>query len=149
MKKLFLATMLMLITFVSTWAQGEPPQKRSVSATLFDKKDDSPVIQATVQLLHAKDSSYVAGTVSNMDGEFTLNVPEKGKYIIKVTNIGYKPLTHNVSVADGDSLVLGELKMEPDAYLLKEVVAKGVAAKVVVKEDTFIYNAAAYRTPAR
>lgn len=147
MKKLFLATMLMLITFVSTWAQGEPPQKRSVSATLFDKKDDSPVIQATVQLLHAKDSSYVAGTVSNMDGEFTLNVPEKGKYIIKVTNIGYKPLTHNVSVADGDSLVLGELKMEPDAYLLKEVVAKGVAAKVVVKEDTFIYNAAAYRTP--
>ncbi len=147
MKKLFLATMLMLITFVGTWAQEEQPQKRSISASLFDKNDDSPVIQATVQLLHAKDSSYVTGTASNMDGEFTINVPEKGKYIIKVTNIGYKQLTRNVTVADGDSLVLGELKMEPDAYLLKEVVAKGVAAKVVVKEDTFVYNAAAYRTP--
>ncbi len=139
--------MLMLIAFVGTWAQDEQPQKRSISASLFDKNDDSPVIQATVQLLHAKDSSYVTGTASNMDGDFTINVPAKGKYIIKVTNIGYKQLTRNVTVADGDSLVLGELKMEPDAYLLKEVVAKGVAARVVVKEDTFVYNAAAYRTP--
>ena len=36
---------------------------------------------------------------------------------------------------------------ETDAVMLKEVIANGVAAKVIVKEDTFIYNAAAYRTP--
>jgi len=121
--------------------------EREITGVLLDKEEDEPVIQATVQLLKAADSTYVAGAVSDLDGNFTLKAPENGKYIIKITNIGYKSVTRNVTIADNDSFAFGKIKMETDAVMLKEIVANGVAAKVVVKEDTFIYNAAAYRTP--
>ena len=123
------------------------PQERSITGLLIDKEEQEPVIQATVQLLKAADSSYVAGAVSDLDGAFTLKAPENGKYILKITNIGYKTITRNVTIAGDKPFAFGKINLETDAVLLKEVVANGVAAKVIVKEDTFIYNAAAYRTP--
>ena len=46
------------------------PQERSITGLLIDKEEQEPVIQATVQLLKAADSSYVAGAVSDLDGAF-------------------------------------------------------------------------------
>lgn len=120
---------------------------RNITGTLLDKESREPVLQATIQLLKAEDSTYVAGAVTDMDGVFTLKAPANGKYIIKMTNVGYKQVTRNVTIADDKNFAFGKVNMETDAVLLKEVIANGVAAKVVVKEDTFIYNAAAYRTP--
>lgn len=129
-------------------AQGENVAgTQHITGTLTDKETKEAVIQATVQLLNAKDSSYVSGTVSNIDGDFSMNVEKPGRYIIKITNIGYKSITRNLTISEGKDFAFGKLNMETDAVLLKEVVANGVAAKVVVKEDTFIYNAAAYHTP--
>lgn len=121
--------------------------KATISGILIDKEEQEPLLQATVQVLRAADSTYVGGAVSDLDGNFSVAMPEDGKYIVKITNIGYKTITRNVTIANGKSFAFGRLNMETDAVLLKEVVANGVAAKVVVKEDTFIYNAAAYRTP--
>lgn len=118
-----------------------------ITGTLSDKETKEAVIQATVQLLNASDSSYVSGTVSNVDGDFSMNVEKPGRYIIKITNIGYKPIIRNLTLSEGKDFSFGKLNMETDAILLKEVIANGVAAKVVVSEDTFIYNAAAYHTP--
>ncbi len=121
--------------------------KPAITGTLIDKEEKEPLLQATVQVLKAADSTYVSGAVSDLDGNFSVSVPEDGKYIVKITNIGYKGITRNVTIKDGQSFAFGRLNMETDAVMLKEVVANGVAAKVIVKEDTFIYNAAAYRTP--
>ena len=38
-------------------------------------------------------------------------------------------------------------KMEKDMHHLEEVVVKGTAKKLVVREDTFVYNADAYKVP--
>ena len=103
------------------------PQERSITGLLIDKEEQEPVIQATVQLLKAADSSYVAGAVSDLDGAFTLKAPENGKYILKITNIGYKTITRNVTIADDKPFAFGKINLETDAVLLKEVVANGVA----------------------
>ena len=121
--------------------------EREITGIIIDKDEKEPVIQATVQLYKAADSTYVAGAVSDIDGNFSLQAPENGKYYIKITNIGYKGVTRNVTISDNKSFAFGKINLETDAVMLKEVVANGVAAKVIVKEDTFIYNAAAYRTP--
>jgi hypothetical protein len=42
---------------------------------------------------------------------------------------------------------LGVIKMSSNAILLKEAVVTSTVPKVVVVEDTFIYNSAAYRIP--
>ncbi len=103
-------------------------------------------MQTTVQLLKT-DSTYVTGAASAEDGTFKVTAPEDGKYILRMTNIGYSNEYRNITVADAKDVALGNINMAADAVMLKEVVAKGMAQKLVVKEDTFIYNAAAYRTP--
>lgn len=135
--------MLFVMMLVSMTALS---QERKVFGIVYDKETKEPVIQTTVQLLKS-DSTYVSGVATNVDGEFAITAPANGKYILKFTNVGYKIVTKNVTVADDKNTDLGKVNLETDAIMLKEVIAKGVAAKVTVKEDTFIYNAAAYRTP--
>ena len=60
--------------------------------------------------------------------------------------MGFKAYTKRVKVADKD-VALGTIDMEPDAVMLKGATITGQAAKVMLKADTFIYNAAAFRTP--
>ncbi len=160
MKRLFLAIMMVTVSAVMALAQdnatastnetsnaaAQTVQKRTITGTLLEKETKEPIMQTTIQLLKA-DSTYVSGAVTDMDGQFSIAAPADGKYIIKMTNIGYKTITRNVTIKDGQPFSFGKINMETDAVLLKEVVANGVAAKVVVKEDTFIYNAAAYRVP--
>ena len=137
-----------LIAFASLLfvCYGAMAQNRVVSGTIYDKETKEPLMQTTVQLLKT-DSSYVAGAASAEDGSFKITVPEDGKYILRMTNIGYSNVYRNITMAEGKDIALGKINMATDAVMLKEVVAKGMAQKLVVKEDTFIYNAAAYRTP--
>lgn len=100
----------------------------------------------TVQLLR-QDSTLAAGALTAENGNFTVKAPANGRYILKVTSVGFKSYMGNVTVERGKDVALGTIALTVDAIMLKDAVAKGHAAKVTVKEDTFIYNAAAYRTP--
>ena len=111
----------------------------------MDDELKEPVIQATVALL-GKDSALVANAVSNMNGQFSMTAPKDGNYTVKVTYVGYKTYTRAITVS-GKPVQLGTITIKPDAIMLKGATVTGQAAKVVVKEDTFVYNASAYRTP--
>lgn len=100
----------------------------------------------TVQLLRT-DSTLAAGMLTADNGSFNIKAPADGQYILKVTSVGFKTYTRNVTIAGGKNAELGTIALSVDAIMLKGAVAKGHAAKVVLKEDTFVYNAAAYRTP--
>ena len=131
----------MLLFSASTYAQ-----EQNVTGILVDKETKEAVFQATLQLLKS-DSSFVTGVLSDDNGVFTIPVDKPGKYILKVTNVGYKTLTKDFTVESGKNTDLGSLTLAADAILLREVTATGQAARVVVKEDTFVYNSAAYRVP--
>ncbi len=101
---------------------------------------------ATVNLLNAKDSSFVVGDISDLKGNFNLKAP-KGNYIVKVFYLGYKPFYQTVSTTGSTSnVVMGKLPLITDEYLLKEAVVVGKAAEIVVKNDTVEYNASSYKT---
>lgn len=141
MKKVLLVVLMMMFASALTFAQS-----RKISGKLSDKETGESVIQATVQLLKT-DSSFVKGTLSNMNGEFSMTAPSNGKYILKINSIGYKSIVKDITISGGKDVSLGSMSMGPDAIMLKGVVATGQASKVTVREDTFVYNAAAYRTP--
>ena len=100
----------------------------------------------TVQLLKS-DSTFVGGALSDNKGHFTIKAPADGNYILKLSSVGYKPLSRAVSVKQSANVNLGTLRFSADAIMLKEATVTAQAQKVVVKEDTFEYNANAYRTP--
>lgn len=133
--------MLLLMLFTMTQAQN-----KSIIGKLIDRDTKEAVMMTTIQLLKT-DSSFVKGVLSDENGNFKINAPENGKYILKFTNIGYTSFSKNVTISQNKDINLGELIFGADAIMLKEATVIGQAAKVVVKEDTFIYNASAYRTP--
>lgn len=140
MKKSIL-TMLLLLVSIASFAQ-----ERLVSGAIIDRDTKDPVEQVTVQLLKT-DSTYVTGAISNEKGLFQLNAPENGKYLLKITSVGYKPTVKRVVIEQDKNLALGNVVVGADAIMLKGAVVTAMAQKVTLKEDTFVYNSAAYRTP--
>lgn len=140
MKKLFLSIILPCLVMCAAMAQ------RNITGKVIDKDSKEAVMQATVSLLKT-DSTFVKGVISDTQGHFSVSAPSNGNYLLKITSVAYKPLIKKVTVSNGNSVDLGNVVLAADAIMLKEAIVSGQAAKVVVKEDTFIYNAAAYRTP--
>src|SRR3712207_722370 len=104
-------------------------------------------MQATVQLLHAKDSTFAAGTVSDLEGKFIVKAPSGGSFIVRITSVGYRQYAKKIAVDAVKDVALGDIVMGSDAIMLKGTTISGQARKVTLKEDTFVYNASAYRTP--
>ena len=140
MKKSLLLLMMMLVSAFSF------AQDRKISGVLVDGETKEPVMQTTVQLI-TMDSAFVAGAVSNERGAFTITAPKNGKYLLRISSIGYIGILKRLEIVGNKNLNLGIIKMESDAKMLSQVNVTGKALKVVVKEDTFVYNSAAYVTP--
>ncbi len=115
-----------------------------ITGKVVDKKGE-PMVQTTIQLLD-KSGKFIAGTVTDIDGKFTLSNVKNGTYTAKYSNIGFADITKSVTI-NGKNLNLGTTSMKEDAIMLQEATVTGKALKVTLKEDTFVYNANAYRTP--
>ena len=141
MKKFFLLFFISNLFVLSVSAQ-----QRMITGTVIDKETKEAMPFTTFQLLKP-DSTFVGGGTTDDDGAFSTQAPADGSYLLKFTNVGYKMLVKSVTVKDSSDVNLGNIAMSTDAIVLKGVTATGYATKVTVKEDTFQYNASAYRTP--
>lgn len=135
--------MMLVSTMMSITALA---QERQITGLLADRDTNEPLMQVTVQLLKT-DSSFVTGAVSDDKGAFILKAPGNGKYLLKLSSIGYTTRVQGIDISQDKNLAMGKLVMNADAVMLKGATVTGQAMKVVVKKDTFVYNAAAYRTP--
>ena len=140
MRHFFTCLCLWLAFSATTYAQ------QGIKGKIVDKQSKEGIMQATLQLLRT-DSTFVTGVLSDDEGNFTMPVDSAGTYILKVTSVGYTTVAKRITLAEGIEADLGDVPMSGDAILLKGVTATGMASKVVVKEDTFVYNSAAYRVP--
>lgn len=120
--------------------------QRHVSGVVVESDSQEPVAQTTVKLLRS-DSTLVTGGLTSLEGKFRVSAPKAGTYILQVTCVGFKPYTKRINVTDDKDVAMGTLELKPDAIMLKGTTVTGNASKVIVKADTFIYNASAYRTP--
>ena len=140
MKKLIL---LSLMTVLSMFVCA---QNRTISGKLTDRDTKEGMMMATVQMLRA-DSTFVKGTLTNGSGEFSITAPDNGKYLLRFTSVGYTSIVKPVVISEDKNRDMGNIVFSADAIMLKGATVVGQAAKVTVQEDTFVYNASAYRTP--
>jgi len=120
----------------------------SITGTIVDNTTKEPVDFATVNLLNAKDSSFVAGNMSNAKGVFTLRGASKGNFLINVTYVGYKPVYKPVTLSGANTTTnVGTISLTTDDILLQETVVVGKVPEVVVKGDTIEYDADSFKTP--
>lgn len=145
MKRLSVWWVLTLLCTFSIFAQNKVI---TVSGRVVESDSKEPAAQATIQLLSLPDSAYAAGIASSNKGWFTLPKVKAGKYLLKVSYIGFRTkfvpvqLSNNVTEKN-----MGTISLDPDAVMLSEAVITAEAPQVTVREDTLEYNSTAYRTP--
>ena len=89
---------------------GMAVAQTQVTGTVVSGEDGEPIVGASVKVSGTK-----TGTITDVDGKFTLNVPEGTKLV--VTYLGMHPKTVNASVSGAM-----KIKLDPDNKVLDEVV---------------------------
>lgn len=142
-------TLLMAIWLLSTFkVQAQDENRRlTISGQLIDADLKEPMVQATIQLFTASDSTFVGGTVSDSKGSFSIEAPSNGTFKLKISTVGYQNIEREVTLRRYQGQDLGELLMTSSSIMLKEAVVVGRAAQVMVRKDTLVYNPEGFRTP--
>lgn len=129
MKFLFLLlTLLFSITVSSQIIKGK----------VIDE-NDAPVIFAAVTLNAQQDSSLVKATITADYGIFEFDGILPGKYILKITNLGYAGFSKRVDF-DGGQLDLGTIYLNSEAQNLEEVTVVSEKPMVQVLADKTVFN---------
>lgn len=145
MKKIVSFIVLCFITVTLITAQNK---HLSLSGNVIDSYSKTPIGQATIQLLSLPDSTFVTGVASLDNGNFKLSSLKPGKYVLKVSFIGYQTFIKSIQLSPSKPTVnLGQISLSPDAIMLEEAVIVAEAPEVTVVQDTTVYNTSAYRVP--
>ncbi len=142
----FMLFMLLFAAALCAHAQEED-ERLTISGHLVDDVENEPVINATIQLFTLKDSTFVGGTMSDVQGNFSIVAPTNGAYRVKISYVSYETIQREVTLRNGQNAELGTLTMKQESIVLKSAVVTAQAAQVVVKKDTLLFNPEAMRTP--
>lgn len=139
MKKLLMvATLFISLSSVA--------QKFTIKGQLVDSVGQS-LPGATVLLLNPSDSSLVNFSVSDPQGNFEIKNVNKGKHLFKVTFLGFRTFTKEISTSEAGPIVdLGKVTLLPKSNELEAVEIEAEKAPVVVKKDTIEFNATSFKT---
>ena len=127
-------------------------QSTTLSGRIMDTDNDEALSRATVQLYRissrggTSDTTFVSGVFSDGSGQFSLSTTASGAGLLRVSFLGYKTVEKRVSLA-GRPVSVGSIHLNSDAMQLAETVVTANVPKMVIKDDTVVYNADAYRVP--
>lgn len=105
------------VTAIAAWAYN-------VTGIVTDQNGE-PLMDATVRVLQAKDSAFVKGGITDLDGNFRITDLKKGKYLVEANYIGYSKSYAPVEVAKSN-VKMDTLKVAESSYMLKETTVIGV-----------------------
>lgn len=106
-----------------------------------------PLPSASIVILSAADSSFVKGTTTDEKGAFSVSFRPNSQtdYLLKASFIGMRPLFR--LLPDSASVDVGKLLLVDGDVRIGEVVVTAEQKDVVVKGDTTVINAEAYKVP--
>ena len=116
MKRIYSLFALCILCTLSISAQIK------IAGSIYDEHSE-PVPFANIVVRDAASDTPV-GTTSDMDGKFTMNVPQKGMTVV-VSYVGYQDYTF---VADKEMLSM-KISLKPVASMLDETVIVGFATQ--------------------
>lgn len=110
----------------------------TIKGKVIDKENNLPLEYATISFFSKSENKIVDGGITDVNGEFNLNI-NKGVYNIIIEYISYKKITILNKKLDSD-LNLGVIALEIDFESLGEVEIIAERTTVELKLDKKIYN---------
>ena len=148
--KILSLSALLLIALSGFAQQGPGIQKYlnvKIEATVLDSLSREPVEFASSYITKQGDSTILSFTMSAGDGKVSFDNVVKGKYVLYVEQLGYKPFALSFSTPDSafGSYDLGHLPLVPDPETLQAAMVTGDASPITIIKDTVVYNAGSYK----
>lgn len=141
MKFYFLLSLSLLLIAGSVSGQGY-----GVKGSVNDSVEHVKLINASIAVLNAKDSTLVSFTRAAQDGSFDVKNLHKGKFILLLAYPDYADYVEHFSLDSVKQLHnFGHINMLLKSRLLHEVIIKGATTAIKIKGDTTEFNAAAYK----
>lgn len=130
-KHIFGLSIILLIYSHTVYAQER------IWGRVVDAKQ-TPIIGVSCILQNVPDSTQIAGTTSNSEGRFELGVKENKEYILQLSFMGYEKKC--LICLSGD---LGDIILDEDATMLKEIVVTPQTLKTFGNRDQLILSESA------
>lgn len=146
MKKAFLLPLLVLLAN-TCWAQ--PNIQGKIFGIVVDGLSKNPVEYATVSVKHLKDTIFISGSLTDVDGKFELDQLKPGVYIVETSFLGYASRFDTVKLVPSGKpemvADMGKVVINEDALLTDEVVVTAERAQLTLNIDKKVFEVA--KTP--
>ena len=117
-----------------------------VTAQVLDSLSKEPIAFASAYLRHPKDTVITNFALTDTLGKAALKDVAKGEHLLCIEYLGYKPVYKKIYVRGNyDAKVI---LMQPDEKVLKAASVTAAASPMEIRQDTVIYNAAAFNVMA-
>jgi outer membrane receptor protein involved in Fe transport len=151
LNKAILTFTLSLVFCTILFGQSVNTQSRGIiSGVILDSETNNPIEYSNVVLFNQKDSSQVAGTVSDKTGTFRLIRIPNGDFYLTIQFVGYeKKVIKDILVSSSQSHVdLGNILLKPTAIRMKNVVVNGKRAPISYQLDKKVIDVTQMHTSA-
>jgi len=114
----------------------------TISGRVFSQEDREPFINATVSVLKAGSSELITGSITDMEGRFSISGLEAGEYDFLFSYIGYEPLRRSILAGTLNNILdLGNIFLKPASFEISEVQIEGQKQTVSSALDRRSYSA--------
>ncbi|MDH3243561.1 MAG: TonB-dependent receptor, partial [Saprospiraceae bacterium] len=144
MRKFIFSFVLGILLFGS--ASSQSYRNVSIGGQVLDSLE-CPMISATVVLLQAADSVISSFSITDAQGQFEMKRVNPGDYVLQISYVGYQSYSDSLLV-DGEieKIDIGAINMKTLTSALDEVVVNADRIPMMIKKDTIVYNADAFKT---
>ena len=137
--KIRLFTILAIVGFCFHF-QAMQAQTCQISGIVTDAEDHQAISNASIA--YTLDGKEL-GTTTDINGLFTFTLPQGKNTTIKITHIGYKPLSKLV-IGNKKQISL-KLELAPESSILTEVVIKSKIPIATQRGDTTVYKTSEFK----
>lgn len=133
---------VLFLFFLIIYSGAGFSQEAGTLSGIVHDDEGAPIGFATVAILQAEDSKLITGDVSNADGKFKLKSPAAGRYILRVSMIGFKGFNSPpFDVKDaGFSKNFGKIILKQDTKVLEEVTVQSMRPTITSHPDKLVVS---------
>jgi len=144
MRRLFLTCLTLILCVLL--ASAQTVKFWTVKGNVIDAQTGEALVRCNVALMNPDSVKMVRGASTADDGSFSLKFVNNGKYVVKVSYVGYRDRYISQEITDAvETHKLGTIRLIPANIELKEAEVTALLKEMEVKEDTIIFNAAAIK----
>jgi len=111
----------------------------TIKGKIVDSGNKTPIDFANVALIKSNTETPAAGVTTDDKGQFLLPQVPKGKYVLRVSFVGYNTINIPLNVSDKE-LDMGEIKLFEDSKALSEVEVIGQGTQMSFELDKKVFS---------